>query len=190
MTAALMPGAAVFASGSSTNCVGYEPSLLEAEVESSGLVLVARAEEVGALTARLRPEGFLKGPAQSRLIELQRGPGDGECPWARFSEGDRYLIFLRESDGGGFQWPIEARAFLLLDGTASLTAGQPFTTGEDELINEIRGFTEQYAVPAANESEGEGIEWGTTVLPIAVALGIVFVIGLFLMRIWHRIDPS
>ncbi len=189
--AALLPGAAVFAAGSAvaSTCVGYVPALLEAEVEASSLVLVARVEEAEGTTISLKPEGFYKGPVRTQAIRLSRSPGDGECPWARFSIGDRYLVFLREQ-ADGFLWPIEARAFLLLDGKASLTGGQPFSVGEEDLLSEIRGITGQYAVPAASEAEGEGIEWGSTVLPIAVALGIVFVIGLFLMRIWHRIDPS
>ncbi len=190
MTAALTPGAAVFAWGAARmDCLAYEPELTRTWTENAAVIVVARATGVEERSVRLEPEGFLKGPAQARSIELRRGVDEAECPWARFAEGERYLVFL-DKGNSGFEWPIFLSAFLLHDGEASLTAGQDYTTGEDALIEEIRGFTGQFAVPAQSESEGEGIEWATTVLPIAVALGIVFVIGLFLMRIWHRIDPS
>jgi hypothetical protein len=61
---------------------------------------------------------------------------------------------------------------------------------EVEVVSSIRAITGQYAVPAATEAEGAGIDWGNTVLPLGLVLLVIFGIGLVLMRVWHRIDPS
>jgi hypothetical protein len=76
---------------------------------------------------------------------------------------------------------------LLKDGRAINSGGSYL---ESELIAQVRSVTNRYAVPAASPSEGEGIDWGKTVVPLSIALGAVFIIGLFLMGIWHRIDPT
>jgi hypothetical protein len=70
-----------------------------------------------------------------------------------------------------------------------LWLGTPLSA-EADLVEEIRGITGQYAVPPQSESEGQGIDWWKTVLPVGGAVLGIFVVGLFLMRIWHRIDPS
>jgi hypothetical protein len=57
-------------------------------------------------------------------------------------------------------------------------------------VSLVRGITEQYAVPAASAGDGAGIDWWKTVLPVGVATLALFGVGLYLMRIWHRIDPS
>jgi hypothetical protein len=98
------------------------------------------------------------------------------------------LAFLDLNDGAP-AGPDSRSSVRLESGNAFLSDGTPIGS-EESLVADVRNLTGQYAVAAQSESEGEGIEWTTTVLPIAVALGIVFVIGLFLMRIWHRIDPS
>ena len=61
---------------------------------------------------------------------------------------------------------------------------------EAELVSRIRALTNQYTVPAAAESESAGIDWGRTVVPVGFAVLALFGVGLVLMRIWHRIDPS
>jgi hypothetical protein len=61
---------------------------------------------------------------------------------------------------------------------------------EEELSERIRALTGQSSVPADPGDDGSTIDWTRTVLPLSVALGLVFVIGLAMMRVWHRIDPS
>ncbi len=51
-------------------------------------------------------------------------------------------------------------------------------------------MTAQYGVTAVDKDEGAGINWSDTVLPLCVVLVVVFGIGLVMMRVWHRIDPS
>jgi hypothetical protein len=42
------------------------------------------------------------------------------------------------------------------------------------------------------ESEGDQatVNWQGVLIPLIVVLAIIFVVGLFLMRIWHWIDPT
>ncbi|MGH2607697.1 MAG: hypothetical protein ACRDHF_01295 [Tepidiformaceae bacterium] len=156
---------------------------LELATAQASIVVVGRVEAGEAPdTVNLAPEAFLKGPASSQPLTLR--PGWSGCI-AALAPGSRLVVFLREDE----TWPGAGDIYALEEGRAITLVGTD-VGAEDEFLGRVRDITEQFAVPAANESEGEGIEWATTVLPIAVALGIVFVIGLFLMRIWHRIDPS
>jgi hypothetical protein len=169
--AALVPGAAVFASPASQDgCPTLDRAELPTVVESSDLILigVARETDPGSGISHIEPEAFLKGSATDGSVN----PSNLGCGPAGVQEGDRLLLFLTVQDGV----PDGVSNFRLADGRVFGNRGEIALS--------------QYLVPAHSEGEGEGIEWTTTVLPIAVALGIVFVIGLFLMRIWHRIDPS
>jgi hypothetical protein len=191
ITAALLPGAAVFASGRPlVSCAGWDAALLPELVAGSDLIVVAEVRDGGDRQAVLAPEVYLKGPAQAAAIPVRKTDAEPrECPYAELAPGSRVLAFIHEQDGT-MGWPDALFVFNLEDGGALNQVSGPNSQNEDELVGEIRDITEQYAVPAQSADEEEGIEWGTTVLPVAVALGIVFVIGLFLMRIWHRIDPS
>jgi hypothetical protein len=71
-----------------------------------------------------------------------------------------------------------------------LNRGDTSEIPEAELVARVRSLTNQYAVPASSRGEGAGIDWTRTILPVGAALVAIFVIALFLMRIWHRIDPS
>lgn len=131
------------------------------------------------------PEAFLKGPASSGPLRFTGGDHD-LCPLAPVNQGDRMLIYVFKA--GDPQWPLLNSAYVLRDGRASME-GAP-TVSEAEAVSEIRAITGQYVVPAAGDSDGAGIDWGHTVMPLGAALAIIFVIGLLLMRVWHRIDPS
>jgi hypothetical protein len=182
--AALVPGAAVFASPASQDgCPTLDRAELPTVVESSDLILigVARETDPGSGISHIEPEAFLKGSATDGSVN----PSNLGCGPAGVQEGDRLLLFLTVQDGV----PDGVSNFRLADGRVFGNRGE-IALSESELVAGLRDLTGQYLVPAHSEGEGEGIEWTTTVLPIAVALGIVFVIGLFLMRIWHRIDPS
>jgi hypothetical protein len=143
----------------------------------------------------IEPEAFLKGPASSEPVTLA-APDTGvhatleaqgaECPRAKASQGDRVLVYILDAQAP--HYPYLNEAYVLKDGHARMEGSNELT--EVQLVNEIRAITEQYAVPAATASEGAGIDWGSTVVPLGAALAVVFVIGLALMRVWHRIDPS
>jgi hypothetical protein len=45
-------------------------------------------------------------------------------------------------------------------------------------------------VPAQTNSQGASLDWIKVVLPTALVVLAVFGIGLYLMKIWHRIDPT
>jgi hypothetical protein len=188
-----MPGAAVFTSGATAlSCAGWDPVLLPDVIAASELIVVAEVRDAGESQAVLAPEAYLKGPAQAAAIPVRKAADEArrECPYAELEGGRRVLAFIQEREGS-LGWPDALFVFNLDDGDAeNQVGGTAALVSEDQLVGEIRDITEQYAVPAQSADEEQGIEWGSTVLPVAVALGIVFVIGLFLMRIWHRIDPS
>jgi hypothetical protein len=197
--AALTPGAAVLASGSTPTTSACPPPLdeegLRLLVTSSPLVVIGTVNEVSnpesaTGTFSVAPEAFLRGSASTRAIRFEREGPMMPCGQSGMSVNDRVLIAAQDGTEP-FSWPFVEATFFLTNGEArSANPADTRVWSETELVETIRGHTGQFVVPAQSEDEGEGIEWGTTVLPIAVALGIVFVIGLFLMRIWHRIDPS
>jgi len=177
----------VNAASARTNCVRDGISNLRGVVEFSEVILIGRVQlEDGGNTANVTPEAYLKGAASGEQVSLTR-IRDGECPNAEFPGDGRALMFLTSSSGV-LLWPIEGRGLVLKDGDA-LDRGT-VVMRESELIARIRDITGQYAVPAASDDEGAGIDWLTTVLPVGAALAGIMIAGLILMRTWHRIDPS
>ncbi len=160
-------------------------NLTEAEV-----VVVARVEaSEPERSVVLRPEVYLKGPAQSAVISLSFPDPRPRCPLARFDPGARVLAVL-DAAGGDLSWPGAGDVWLIAGGVATKPEPSPDERPEADLIRAVRSITGQYAVPAANGEEGASIDWVGTVLPVSAALLVVFAIGLLLMRTWHRIDPS
>ncbi len=135
--------------------------------------------------ARVHPEVFLKGPASADDIFFARSPIEDQCGRAPLATGDRALIYI--FDATNPTTPLPNQAFILRDGHA--TMGDQVRT-EAEVVAAIRSLTGQYAVPAATESESAGIDWSHTIFPLGVVMAILLGIGLVLMRVWHRIDPS
>lgn len=189
--AAALPGAAVFAQTPARpgNCLEVRLETLPAAIFEVDIVVIGVAhEEHGGGLARIEPQAYLKGAASNSDIHLvpSTGSTSSSCELARLTEGTRLMAFLHSTNGQP-EWPGAAQVFWLADGRASGPGGN---LPEFELVEKVRAVTHQYAVPAASESESAGIDWRKTVLPLSVALGVVFVIGLVLMRVWHRIDPS
>lgn len=150
------------------------------------LIVIGRAAEVTGSRLVFEPEAFLKGPASGEPIVFAADPIDDTCPRQQFATGDRALIYV--FDARTLPWPYISQVYVLKDGRA--TIGDRTET-EIGVVEEIRGITGQYAVPAiADNGEGAGIDWWSTVMPIGVVLLIIFGIGLVMMRVWHRIDPS
>lgn len=164
-------------------------------VPTSEVIVIGQVTRADADVLVLEPEAFLKGPASSEPVTL-RAPADGvhatleaqgaECPRVRPELGSRLLVYIPDADAPHF--PYINEAYVLEDGHARMEGVRELT--EVEVVAAIREITGQYAVPAATQDEGAGIDWGNTVVPLGIALGIIFVIGLLLMRVWHRIDPS
>lgn len=188
LTAAL-PGAAVLARpAAAADCPGYDPQQLEAVLPTFPVVVIATVESAPpGGPARLRPEAYLKGPAQGEAIDL-RPPAvsASRCAAATFAPGERVLLFLGEAGA----WPSEAETYILAGGSARSQARPAIALAEADFLGRVRALTGQYAVPAASASEGAGIDWWTTVVPVGFATLALFAVGLYLMRIWHRIDPS
>jgi hypothetical protein len=134
------------------------------------------------------PERYFKGTAEARSFVLRGSSGSG-CPWIGVEHGTRLLLVL-ESEGNQLAWPDSSRVFLLEDGRATNAADSTWSLPEEELESRIQDLTGQDSIPVESGQEGETIDWVGTVLPVAVALIIVFGIGLAMMRVWHRIDPT
>lgn len=182
--AALVPGAAVFVRPAFA-CTLMMPESASEFVLESELIIIGTVREVTSTELRVAPEAFLKGPSSGEPFVFT-AEQDDSCPMQEFESGDRALIYV--FDAANLPWPYINQAYLLESGRA--TMGDRSET-EIAVVEEIRGITGQYAVPAvADGGEGAGIDWGSTVLPIGVVLAIVFGIGLMLMRVWHRIDPT
>ncbi|MCA9831934.1 MAG: hypothetical protein R3B97_14685 [Dehalococcoidia bacterium] len=138
----------------------------------------------------LRPEAFLKGNVTAGLIRFRTAETDACADPAKFlTDGDRVLVIARR--GSTTDWPGPSNVFLLKEGTAtSFLRGDAGFMSESGLIELIRHETNQFAVPAQSAAEGEGIDWVWTVLPVGGATLAILAVSLYLMRIWHRIDPS
>ena len=163
--------------------------LAEAVNASSVIVVGVVHEENGGGLARIDPEAFLLGAASNEPIRPKYPNDLSDCALARLTEGQRILAFLGSTDGV-LDWPSAGRVFWLSNGEATSGGESPTTVAEVAIVQKIRGLTGQYAVPAATKDDSAGIDWGNTVLPLGVVLLIIFGIGLVLMRVWHRIDPS
>lgn len=133
----------------------------------------------------LVPEAFLKGPASGDALHFAPNPIAAECGGNPLTVGDRAIVYV--ADAANPVEPLINGAFILRDGHA--TMGDQVRT-EVEVVSAIRSLTGQYAVPAVTQSEGAGINWGQTIIPLGVVMAILLGIGLVLMRVWHRIDPS
>ncbi|MGD9933496.1 MAG: hypothetical protein AB7T37_07230 [Dehalococcoidia bacterium] len=197
VTAALLPGAAV-SSGAQDACApGVTEAGTIARVTESSLVVIGVVErqDTGRSSASdgyidLRPEAFLKGNVTAGFIRFRAG-GPDECadPSKSLADGDRVLVIARHGDST--DWPGPSNVFRLQGGTAtSFMRGDAGVMPEADLVELIRRQTNQFAVPAQTSGEGGGIDWVRTVVPVGGATLAILAVSLYLMRIWHRIDPS
>ena len=186
----LHPGFVVLAGASTeTSCLAGPPLPMAMRLAQSDLIVLGTVTASSPSAARIAPTAYLKGPAQAGEVEVRRPERESECPPAVLRPGARVVALLQLS-AGVVMWPDATQVYDLTAGQA--VSGPPSNDAkpESELLQEIRTITNQYAVPAVNKDEGAGLSWLKTVVPVSVALLIVFGIGLVLMRSWHRIDPS
>ena len=144
-------------------------------------------------TLRLRPIAFFKGNPSAALINVQvRLPGPCLNPSVYFGPGAR-LLLIAQSVGGTVVFPEPERVYSIdkvLGVSLALNRGDTVIVQDVELFTRIRTITGQMSVAAESKEEGAGIEWWKTIVPVLVALAFIGGAGFFLMRIWHRIDPS
>ena len=199
MTAALIPGAAVFAYPTQVTCPG-PPSDQEFAVlvRSATLIVVGTVTGSGSdpnLSDRgwldVTPEAFLKGNPSASAIRFETAvPDPCSDPAVATGRGARVLL-LAAGEGGRVAWPGPRSIYALADGQAlSKNKGDRAPIAEADLIARIRGQTNQYSVPAASQDDGSGVDWVRTVLPVGGAVLGLLLVSLLLMRVWHRIDPS
>ena len=200
-TAALIPGAAVFTRAvAQDGCptplddVAFELLVIEADVIVLGISsAVSYFESQGYAEFTVAPEAFLKGRT-SAADQVFRGegaaqPAEGCGEEARVNAGERLIVIANGADP--YEWPGPNGVFVERpEGWRSANPADATVYEEGELLARIRGLTGQYSVPAASEDEGEGIDWWGTVVPVGAVLAGLMGVGLVLMRIWHRIDPS
>ncbi len=164
-----------------------------ANVRAAGVIVIGTVTGITDTAedesrVRVKPEAFLKGPPSASGIQMVWGfPGPCEGRGPRV--GGRILLFLSQPDRRA-SWPEPEGVFFLEDGKAATAIrGVTEERTEQSLIDQIRAQTNQLSRPASG-NDGAGIDWGSTIIPIGIACVGLMGVGLFLMRIWHRIDPS
>ena len=169
------------------DCPHFDLDDLWGSVEDVDVIVVGKLVIVGG-TPTVEPEAYLKGPAIAGPLVISNAPS--ECARADLPpDGGRVVASLRR-DGRNFQWPVPDALFVVEGGAATNGGDTPVSLPEDELVSRIRGVTGQYAVLAADASEGASIDWLRVVLPVTLAALVILGIALVLLRIWHRIDPE
>ena len=165
------------------------------ELDAASIVVIGTVTTVDSESADLKPEAFLKGPTSAAQLVIG-GPVIIGCYRVALHSGDRVLLTL-SSDKGVLGWPLAdgVGSYLLQDGRAvSLNTFNKQTAAnaptEAAVVDHIRGITGQYAIPATSNSQGASLDWLKVVLPVALVTLAIFGIGLYLMKIWHRIDPT
>lgn len=174
--------------GAAAPCIAVDPAAPDAAVLAANVVVVGTVVRVAG-GPDIVPEAFLKGTVTRQAVHLPAQPPDpAACAPAELPEGARVLAFLAVADGA-VAWPGSGAVFILRDGQA-VRADRQAALPERELIDRIRALTGQLAAPPADDEPGAGIDWTATIVPVGGLLLGVFAIGLVLMRVWHRIDPS
>lgn len=181
---ALVP---VHGTGANGVCREIDPARIDLAALPPLILIGTAAAEGESLV--IEPEGFLRGTASREPLRLAEAPFDPACAPAPLRPGERYLLFL-DVDAAGAHWPAAGAAFLLRDSRATRLDGGLPAAPEADVVSRVRAVTGQYAVPAREGQSGAGIDFRGTILPVGAILAAVFGIGLVLMRIWHRIDPS
>jgi hypothetical protein len=155
-------------------------------LESDVIVLARVVEAPPRGDAVLTPTAYLKGPVSGRQLRFAFSSQPTDCTPAEFEPGTSVIAFLRGK--GDFRWPANGDVYVLHEGRLQSPYGEEASEGE--LVEQLRRLTGQYAVPAASSDEGASIDWRGTILPLGGVLVVLFGVGLALMRLWHRIDPS
>ena len=169
------------------DCPHFDLDDLRASVEDVDVIVVGELVTSDGAPA-IEPEVYLKGSAVTQALVLAAQAS--ECQEAELPPaGARVVVALRRG-AGGFQWPVPAALFAVQDGIATNGAEPAASLPEEDLVSRIRGVSGQYAVLAADPSEGASVNWLGVVLPVALAAAIILGIALVLLRIWHRIEPE
>ena len=168
------------------DCPHFDLADLRASVDDMDVIVAGELVDEDGVPA-IQPEVYLKGSAVTGPLPLA---ATSDCAQAGLpAAGSRVVVALRR-EGGGFQWPVPAALFAVEDGIATSGGDPPVSLPEDELVSRIREVSGQYAVLAADPSEGVSVNWLGVVLPVALAAAIILGIALVLLRIWHRIEPE
>ena len=196
MFALLLAGQAILLTPSSlaqTNCSGFpSPDNITPEtLNGFDLIIIGRWVDLNDGRSGIEPEVYLKGIPSAATLRLgtPEGGAHSDCPPAVVPPGSRVLAPLRSLEGE-LLYPDIHTIFILEAGLAKQARTKVGTLTEDELISRVRKVTGQSAVPATSTHEGISISWVRVILPLGASVLGIFVIGLVLMRIWHRIDPT
>lgn len=185
---ALLPATVAAQAPVAGSCMAYSPGSATELVEAADLV-VGGTIEVQSGSTFIVPHQYLKGAVSAERIPLV-AKSQPLCPPAELMAGQDVVVLLFV-ERGDVLWPDAGATFYISDGQADLAQAESgVSVREVELVAEIRHITGQQAEPAVSGSEGATIDWVGTVLPVAVAVAVVFAIGLVMMREWHRIDPT
>ena len=168
-----------------TGCAAFDLDAIEEAIFDFDVIVVGELGRVpGGGGAAIAPEAYLRGPAVAADIPLAEA--SDPCERAELPDSGSRVVAALQEGPDGLEVPVLSALFVLEDGVA---VGSELTLPEGELIDRIRGATGQYAFPAGDEDEGASISW-VTIVSVGGAVLAIFAVGLVLMRIWHRIDPT
>ncbi|PFG74736.1 hypothetical protein A9A59_1977 [Tepidiforma thermophila] len=185
----LIAAAPAVPAGAAGPCLEVDPAAPDTAVLAANVIVLGKVVRV-ADGPQIVPEAFLKGTVTRQAVHLPAEPRDlADCAPAELPAEARVLAFLAVADGTP-AWPGSGAVFILQDGQAARVDGKTQTMSERELVERIRALTGQLAAPPAEDESAAGIDWTGTIVPVGGLLLGVFAIGLVLMRVWHRIDPS
>lgn len=167
-------------------CVAVDLDSPRSAIQTADVIVVGTIASNDDGHTTIEPEAYLKGPATGRVIVLG-ARDDSTCAPASVADGDRVIAMLATgADEDTADWPGEGRTFVVNEGQTNLGGA---AVSEETVIEALREVTGVYAVPAGSDA-GISFNLSGSILPVGIVIGAIFGIGLVLMRVWHRIDPS
>ncbi len=151
------------------------------------LAEVGNVRESSPMQVELHVAAYLKGPPNVQVLRALYT--DGHCE-AELSVGDNVIAALTGFPGGKILWPSKGSVLFLENGHVFSDGGQSLGITEANLIEDIRAVTGQYAIPANSLNEGASLNIRSVIIPVLIAAVCILGIGLFLQRIWQKIDPE
>ena len=148
---------------------------------------VGNVLETSPKSIELHVSAYLKGPPIAHVLTPRYT--DGHCE-AQLSSGDSVVAALKGFPGAKILWPSKGSVFFIKRGNVFDDEGSNLGITRDQLIKVLRESTGQYAIPAKFSSEAASLNMRSVIIPVLIAAVCILGIGLFLQRIWQKIDPE
>ena len=151
------------------------------------LAEVGNILETSPKSIQLHVVAYFKGPPTAHVLMPMYT--DGHCE-AQLSSGDIVVAALRGFPGAKILWPSKGSVFFIKKGNVFDNEGSSLGFTREQFIEVLRESTGQYAIPAKLSSEAASLNIRSVIIPVLIAAVCILGIGLFLQRIWQKIDPE